>query len=357
MANVSIANKTKNHYMKEILYLMKKKLFSAYTLASVLLLSACSSEPSAQTTETTETSDKKPSIVAASFHEYDWVNQILGDQKENFDITLLMDNGVDLHSYEPSVEDTSIISSADLFIYNGGPSQDWVADIVAEPLNENIKVINVMESLGDVVVPEVAVEGMQAGDHDHDEEVHSEEEHSHDDEHVWLSLGNAVDICEILEDEISELDSANAAVYKENAAAYVQSLQTLDGAYETAISDASRDTLVFADRFPFLYMMQDYNVNYYAAFQGCSAETEASFETVAFLTQKVDELDVNKLLIIDNGLIELANTIINNSADKDAETLTLNSIQSISQEDIDSGITYYDIMEDNLEVLKEALAQ
>ncbi len=162
-------------------------------------------------------------------------------------------------------------------------------------------------------------------------------------------------MCEILTQEISKLDPANRAVYEKNAQLYIEKLEELDDKFEKAIKNSTQRTLVFADRFPFLYLMSDYGIKYYAAFQGCSAETEASFETVSFLTKKVNENDVNYVMIIDNGLEKLASTIINNSQRKDAQILTLNSIQSITKEDIKNGKAYLSIMEDNLKVLEKAL--
>ncbi len=346
---------------------MNKRILASILLSGVLLLSACSNDTtdvSASPDEVLEQGNDKLSIVATSFHEYDWVNQILGENNEIFEVTLLMDNGVDLHSYEPSVEDISIISSADLFIYNGGPSHDWVIDILEEPMNENLKAIEVMASLGDAVKAEVNVEGMQADSahaHSHDHAEHEEEAHAeampHEDEHVWLSLNNAITICQIIEDEISSMDPENEKVYQQNVDNYIATLNELDESFKIAINESPRDTLVFADRFPFLYLMQDYDVNYYAAFQGCSAETEANFETIVFLSDKVNELDINNLLILENGLVELAETVNNNSEDKDSNILELDSIQSVSNEEIEAGITYYSIMESNLEILKTALGE
>ncbi len=363
---------------------MKKKIICALALVGTMFLTGCAtSNTTGDETTPTNSGAEKYSIVATSFHEYDWVMQVLGDEKENFDVTLLMDTGVDMHSYEPSVEDIATINSSDLFIYNGGNSQSWVTDAIANPSNSNFKSINVMESLGDEIKEEEIVEGMQndsndhdhdheeeteADDHDHDHEEatdaddhddhdHDEETSGHDDEHVWLSLDNAKDVCEVIGDEIAKIDTENASTYRTNADNYIKTLDDLDNNYETAIKSAPRDTLIFADRFPFLYMLDEYDVNYYAAFQGCSAETEASFETITFLAGKVDELDVNKLLIIDNGLEELAQTINNSSQDKDCKILTLNSLQSVSSDDINSGATYYKYMSENLEVLIQALAQ
>ncbi|MFI3227644.1 MAG: metal ABC transporter substrate-binding protein, partial [Clostridia bacterium] len=202
-------------------------------------------------------------------------------------------------------------------------------------------------------------------DHDHEDEVSTEEEHDHDhedeeahgDEHVWLSLRNAIVVCGAIADEISVLDAENADVYQENAENYIALLEELDGEYVAMVENAARDTVIFGDRFPFLYMMSDYGINYYAAFQGCSAETEASFETIVFLANKVDELNSNYVMIIDNGLVELATTIADNSQKQDCEILTMNSMQSITKEQMNDGVTYYSVMSENLDVLTLALSE
>ncbi len=359
---------------------MVKKLIGVYAIVFAMLLSACSQQTTSQS-QNVGASDEKYSIVATAFHEYDWVMQILGEKADDFNVTLLMDAGVDVHSYEPNVEDISNITTADLFVFNGGQSHDWVFDLLEQPANEQLNSLSIMEVLGDAVQAEVMVEGMQASSHNHDhsedehdhsedEHDHSEDEHDHaedeheheedeqghDDEHVWLSLNNAIIACENIAQKIAELDHDNADTYLENAANYNQALADLHTEYETAIAEANRDTLIFADRFPFLYMMQDYNVNYYAAFQGCDAETEASTDTITFLAEKVTEFDVQNVLILDNGLEKLASTVISSSENTDAQTLALHSMQSVSAQDIESGATYHSIMSENLETIKQALA-
>lgn len=331
---------------------------------------------------------QKLSVVVTSFHEYDWVRNILGTKHDNVTLTLIIDNGVDIHSFEPSVKDISLISSADLFIYNGGVSDSWIEKVITQPTNSSLKSISVVEIIGDKIKAEVLIEGMQEGahlhhhEHDdhHDHSAHHEEhehddhhdhsahheDHEHDDhehtsahidEHVWLSLNNAIIICEKLALTISELDPQNSDIYKTNAENYITSLRTLEQKYRDELASAPRDTLIFTDRFPFLYMMDDYNINYYAAFQGCSAETEASFKTLAFLSKKVDELDIKNLIIIDNGLLDLAKAVARNSKNKDCNILELNSLQSVSATQMENGATYLNLMQENLEVLKKALSE
>ena len=308
--------------------------------------------------------DGKIKIVTTIFPEYDWVTNVLGDKADDVDVTMLLDNGVDLHSYQCTAEDIMKISDCDMFIYVGGESDIWVDDALKEATNKDMVVINLMDVLEDSVKEEEMVEGMQEGEHNHDHEEGEEHEHEHEeaeegeveyDEHVWLSIRNAVAIVESIEEGLEKIDSENAETYKANADVYVEKLNELDGKYTEAVENAEKDTILFGDRFPFRYMVDDYGLNYYAAFSGCSAETEASFKTITFLAGKVDELGLKAVLTIENSDQTIAKTIIENTETKDQEILTLDSMQSTTSKDVENGVTYLSIMESNLEVLKEAL--
>ncbi len=517
----------------------------------------------------------KIKVVTTIFPEYDWTREIIGDNASNVELTLLLGNGVDLHSYQPSIQDIAKISTADIFIYVGGESDGWVKDALKNATNKNMKVINLMESLGDKVKAEEIKEGMQAeeeedehghnhhdedaeeaahhhhsvefkdsdvkdrtlsefngewtsayvyykdgaldeaikftseqepktdlaalrkcydqglktsidyinvkgsnvsftsndktteakyvyagyrivqyaagnrgvryffevkgksngcpkyigfndhmiaptkpehyhfyssnisiddmcaesdnwptyfpknyskdevskafagynpmahmtaaADHDHDHDHHHEAEeghhhHHHDDEdeveydeHVWLSLRNAKRLSAEIASALSEKDSANAASYKANLSVYSAKLDALDAKYVAAVKAGSKKTILFGDRFPFRYLVDDYGLDYFAAFVGCSAETEASFETVIFLAKKVDELGLNSVLKIESGDGKIARTIIQNTKKKNAKVLTMDSIQSTTAKQAMAGTTYLKIMEENLAVLAEAL--
>ncbi len=481
-----------------------------------------SSQQSSDNELDVSSSEGKISIVTSIFPEYDWVMNILGDRASEFDVKLLVDSGIDLHSYSPTVDDVASITDSDLFIFVGGESDEWAEDIVAN--NEGLNSINLLEALGDSVYEEEEVEGMQSHEHEHEEieesdiedrsleefegswqslepllaagdldeyvehraeengqdveETRSELEakwaceavqidiegdeitftyadgttvtgeytyacfvpvyaddgditgvryqfetdsedapkyvqfndhghepsdevahfhiyfgdesfdalwdypsnpyfvdasltgeeaqeglmggHSHEeteyDEHVWLSLKNAQVLCEVIADEISAIDPDGADTYQANLDAYVEQLQELDSQYEEVCSSASRDTILFADRFPFRYLVEDYGLSYYAAFSGCSAESEASFDTIIFLAGKVDELDLDVILIIENGNTDIAEAVRNTTDDADQEILILDSMQSVTATDIENGASYIDIMTSNLDVLAQALA-
>ena len=509
---------------------MKKMIPLFLVLTMVVgLLAGCGKKNAA---ETGESDSNKLSVVTTIFPEYDWVKEILGDKAESTDLTMLLDNGVDLHSYQPTADDIVKISDCDLFIYVGGESDGWVEDALKEATNKDMKVIDLLEVLGDSVKTEETVEGMQETEHahDHSKEVSIFEDHEvqdrslsdwagswqsaypfaldgtlddafaamaeegemtadeyktyyqngyktditniniegdhiaftyedgkkvgsdykyigyyiqnwstgtkaamyrfeavdrtsgapiyiefndhmiesaapehfhirmsnesfdaivdpekswptffpadmtgedlcehmeghghdHDheeeaDEHVWLSLKNAKTLVTAIADALQELDPDNKDTYAANTSAYIEKLSALDGAYQSAVDGAARKTVLFGDRFPFRYLVDDYGLSYYAAFAGCSAESEASFETVSFLAKKVDELKLPCVLTIEGKNHKIAETIVENTAEKNQKILTMDSMQSTTSEDVANGTTYLSVMEQNLSMLKEAL--
>ena len=300
--------------------------------------------------------EEKISVVTTIFPVYDWVRAVVGDN-ENVEITMLLDDGVDLHSYQPTAADIMKVATCDLFVHVGGESDEWVGDALAESVNPDMRVVNLVEAMGDDIRMEEIVEGME---HEHEEDGHEEEEHEHEeeaDEHVWLSLRNAQKLVAAIADALAEVDPVNADAYRENAAAYAGRLSDLDARYAAVREGADFDTVLFGDRFPFRYLMDDYGLDYYAAFSGCSAESEASFETVVFLAGKVDALGLTTVLTIEGGDHRIAGTIVENTRAKDAKVLSLDSMQATTGEDVKNGATYLGAMEANLEVLKQALTK
>jgi len=324
---------------------MKTKyiLALALSLALVLTLTACGGRNTASDTQP----DAKLSIVATTFPLYDWTRQVLGDRAGDVELTLLLDKGVDLHSYQPTVDDLVKVGGADLFLYVGGESDDWVDDALETAGSGDIRTLDLLALLGDNAREEEIKEGMEP----EDEEGEEEEEGPEYDEHVWLSLKNARTFVAAIADELCELDPDHAETYNKNAAAYDEKLAELDRRYAAAVAAGTKDTLVFGDRFPFLYLAGDYGLDYYAAFVGCSAESEASFETVIFLANKVDELGLGCVMKLEGGDGKLAQTVVENTADKTAAVLELDSMQSTTSLDDD----YLSVMENNLRVLEDAL--
>lgn len=332
-----------------------KKIIAAATalLVAAGILAGCgaSEKPTAQ--------GDKLKIVTTIFPEYDWTREILGDQSERAEVTMLLDNGVDLHSYQPTADDLIKIAECDLFIYVGGESDGWVESALASTSNPDRTVINLIDTLGDSVKLEEVVEGMQETEHDHEED----EDHAHDadeqeaetDEHVWLSLRNAQAVCQKIAEKLGEIDPEHEQAYTQNALAYIDKLAALDAKYQVAVDAANKKTLVFGDRFPFRYLTEDYGLNYYAAFVGCSAETEASFETIRFLAEKTDALGLSHVLTIENPNHKIAETVVANTSGKNQQVLSMDSMQSVTSKDVDAGATYLSIMEHNLDVLTQAL--
>ena len=292
----------------------------------------------------------KLNIVTTIFPAYDWVREILGAETDRAEITTLLDSGVDLHSYQPTVDDIVKISDCDLFLYVGGESDGWVDDALKNAPNKDRKVIRLLDVLGDSAKAEETVEGMQEEEHDHEEEAEY-------DEHIWLSLKNAQVLVAAISEALQETDPARKDAYAANAAAYAEKLSALDGEYRAAVDSGKYKTLLFGDRFPFRYLADDYGLDYYAAFPGCSAETEASFETVSFLAGKMDALGLPCVLTIEGTQHKIAETIVQNTAQKNQQVLTMDSMQAVTANDAASGVSYLSIMEKNLSVLKEALGQ
>ena len=284
----------------------------------------------------------------------------LGDKVKNVEVTMLLDNGVDLHSYQPTINYIAKISDCDMFIYVGGESDGWVNDALKNAKNDKMKVINLLEVLGDSVKTEELIEGMQEEEHDHhhDNEEITEEKHEHEeekDEHVWLSLKNAKILCKVIADNLSEIDPENKDIYSANVSVYIEKLSSLDEEYKKMVNGSNRKIVLFGDRFPFRYLVDDYGLDYYAAFVGCSAETEASFETVAFLSKKTDELKLPCVLTIEGANHKIAETVVANTYSKNQKVLTMDSMQSTTSSDVKNGITYISVMEKNLDILREAL--
>lgn len=311
-----------------------KKIFAVIVAALLFICAFCG----CGNVQTEEQNGMK--IVCTAFPQYDFAKNILGNSDGN--IILLTDNGADLHSYEPTAADIIEIGSADLFIYVGGVSDEWVDGIIKSANNPELKTLAITDAV------ETLYDERESG-------THHSHEHNHElqkDEHVWLSLKNAIEITRAISNKMCEADSENAAVYTANANAYIEKINALDKEYESVINTSKRKVLLFADRFPFRYLTESYSLQYYAAFSGCSSESEASFETMAFLIDKTNELSLPVILTIDGSDGSLAKTI---SDETDAKIKTLDSCQSVSIADIKNGTDYLKIMASNLEVLKEAL--
>lgn len=335
-------------------------LLSAFLL--ICVLGGCGSEVR---------DNGKPNIVCTIFPEYDWLRNILGEAAEDYNIRLILEGSTDMHSYQPTAADIAAVASCDLLIYVGGESDQWIEDALKGSINENMQVIKLLDCLEDRLLEEEVVEGMQErffghshdeeheeAEHEHDSDEESEEHHLHEgeyDEHVWLSLRNAEIFVRKLADVMKQMTPESAETFEDNAKRYIEKLAELDSRYTEAVSESGRKTLLFADRFAFRYLTEDYGLNYYAAFSGCSADAEAGFETVVFLAEKLGSTDLSAVLVLESSDKQLAGTIIANSDNSEAEILVMDSMQSVSKEQREAGYSYLSAMESNLEVLKKVL--
>ena len=332
---------------------MKKTISLILCLVLILGSLALASCSKKQNNTEIKENNNKIKIVTTIFPIYDWVKNITGDN-ENAQVDMLIDSGADLHSFQPSADDIINIQTCDLFIYVGGESDEWAKDAVENANNNNLRSINLLEALGSNAKEEELVEGMQ-GEEEEEGEEEGEEEEAEYDEHIWLSVKNAEILVKTITDELCKLDSKNSQAYTASSNEYIKSLEALDREYEDCVNNAKSKTLLFGDRFPFRYLTEDYSIDYYAAFIGCSAETEASFETISFLANKTDELNLKYIITLEGTDHRIAQTIIENTKNKNQEILTMNSMQSITAKDVDSDVTYLSIMQNNLDVLKKAL--
>lgn len=319
---------------------MFRKLFAAVTIL-VLIVSA------AGCSKTQQASSKGISVVCATAPLYDWTRKIT-EGTDGTDLSLIIGNGTDLHSFQPSAKDIISIKNADVLVYVGGESDGWIRDALKDPANKNRQVVCLMDVLKDAIVEEEIVEGMQGEEEDGHEE---HEEGPEYDEHVWMSLRLTRRSCKAIEEALEKVSSSNAAKYKDNLDAYDKKLSELDKQYEEMVKGARLDTMVVCDRYPFRYLAEDYKLKYSAAFVGCSAETEASFETVKFLADKVKALDSKAVLIIDNSDGKLAKTVLETAGKSSVKVEVLDSMQSCGAD-----LDYIRTMTDNLEKLKTALS-
>ncbi|HEY9574588.1 MAG TPA: metal ABC transporter substrate-binding protein [Lachnospiraceae bacterium] len=380
-----------------------KKVMAGFALSLAMAMSIAGCGKAANnSTKAVDKEEKKPqkeddgklSIVCTNFAEYDFARQIAGDKA---DLTLLLKPGAESHSYEPTPQDIMTIQESDIFMYVGGDSDEWVEEVLESMDTSHMQVFKLMDSVE--LMEETIVEGMQEDDHDHDHEDadhekkeehdhedadhekeddhedadhekeddhdhedadHEKEEHDHDhgegsaemDEHVWTSPVNAIKIVEDLSSEIVRLDSENKSVYEENTKKYVEELKALDKSFRDLIAGAARKEIIVGDRFPFAYFCKEYGLTYYAAFPGCSTDTDADASTVAFLIDKVKSDKIPVVFHIELSNEQMANSIAEATG---AKSELLNAVHNISDSDFKAGVTYIDLMNHNVEVLKEAL--
>ena len=306
-------------------------MFLAFVILIALFVSGCGSKAK---------NNDKISIVCTNFAVYDWVDEVIGDDDaEKFDVKLLSGSG-DIHSYQPTAKDMTEIRTCDLLIYIGGTSDDWAEKVVKEGKVNALKLFDVLK------------DELICGEHNHSEHEHKADEY---DEHIWLSLKSASKAVDAICQKLSAVDDTSKDVFRGNADAYMKKLAEADAEYVDAVQNSKDKKIVFADRFPFAYLVRDYGIEAVAAFPGCSADVDASFETIAMLVNVVDECEKKAVLVLENSNQAVAKTVVEGSKGKDAEIAVMNSCQMIGEKEIEQGADYLEIMKKNLEALKLAL--
>ena len=365
---ISGSIKNEEDFMKVLKKILALVCFS-FMLCNIL---SCSSKEvktdtsSVAASESINQNKKTIKVVSTIFPIYDIVRNVVPN--ENYELTLLLDSGIDIHNFSPTAKDILKIGEADLFIHIGGESDKWVDRTIESSQNKQIKTVNLMNELAAFVKEEEMVEGMQHEHEEHEDETHDEhegetheegEEHDHEehenDEHIWLSIRNAKEMTRAIAKKLIEIDSENQNKIQENVNAFIEKLDTLDKKYVEVSQNKKYDIILFGDRFPFRYLVDDYGLKYFAAFSGCSAEAEASFETVAFLANKLDELNLKHICALKGAEPRIAKTIITTSKNKDRDIVLFNSMEGIINVNDAENTNYIKIMEENLEALKSAI--
>lgn len=291
-------------------------------------------------------------IVVTTFPIYDICVNILGNDDE---IMLLQDNGVDMHSYQPTVKDKTAISQAELFIYIGGHSDDWVGDVIRTTDNVNMKNLSLIDCVDAL---DESTDNIVSGDeHHHDHEHEHEHEHDSDcvvDEHIWLSVKNMIKMTEAIRDKLITVFPHIEQLLQENATEYIDKLTEIDMEFESKCA-GKETTIVLADRFPFLYLASDYGLNFVSAFSGCSSDSQASAEVVAGLIEQINNHSLNYICKLETSDNSFASSVIGNNMCRDGvQIIELNSCQSVVSNNIAS-MSYIEIMKNNLKNIEKVL--
>lgn len=314
-----------------------RRLFGAFLAFSVIaaVFSGCGAE---------KEKNEKISIVCTNFSVYDWINEIIGkesDCSEQYDVTLLARGG-DIHSYQPTAQDIAGIYNSDLLVYVGGSSDVWTEEVATKNGISSLRLFDIVEE--ELLC---TAHGQEENEHNHTE--------SDCDEHIWLSLKLAQSSVLAICDRLCDIDGEHSNQFKKNAVEYTMLLENLDGRYRKAVEASDDKTIIFPDRFPFSYMMKDYGIKCFAAFPGCSADTDAGFGEIAELAQAVDKYGKDTVLVLEKSAMTVADTVIESTEKKTAKTAVMNSCQSVTASESERGTSYLKIMEENLEALKMAL--
>lgn len=317
---------------------MRKRVFSVLLALCLLLgmFSGCAARKD----------DDTLTVVCTVFPIYEWARNVVGSV-EGIEVILLVGSGTDLHSYQPTTKDMIGMISADLLVYIGGDSETWVEESLKSREGEERMLLNLRDADGVTLRVTSAESIVEEHEHSHGHDQGHDHDRGAVDEHLWLSLSNAVACTEAIVDALCALDPANAGIYESQGLAYTQELLDLDAAYAETVALASEPTLLFADRFPFVYLAEEYGIRYVAAHAGCSSETDATPSTVIHLAEHVDEWDLRTVCVTESSDTSLAKSVIRATKKKDQSIVVLDSMQSVTYTDVEDGETYLGIMEKN----------
>lgn len=327
---------------------MKKRAICALIILC-LLISICSC------TAPTQESDEKIRILCTLFPQYDWLCNIT-EGVDDVEVSLIIANGTDPHSYQPTAADIMNISRCDMLVYIGGDSDTWVKKAVERSKNQAITEIALLELEG-IELHDISSASHSHEGHSHGEHSHEGHSHSTVDEHIYLSIDNACTAVSRLASELCRIDPDNKDIYLKNSMEYTIKLKNLSNSLSAdldAIPEEER-FMLFADRFPFVYLLSDYGVHYAAAFEGCTTDVDADFDTVIRLIHEADEHDVKYIAVTESSDKALAKTVISSTKAKNQGILTLNSMQAVTYSQIANGASYISIMEKNLNTVRTAL--
>lgn len=321
-----------------------KILMICVALFCIFLVGCSGKKNQNQAGEKKETGKIK--VVSTIFVGYDFARELVGDAGE---VTMLLPPASESHSYEPTPQDIINIQNCDLFLYVGGESDSWIEDVLKDIDTTKIKTVKMIDCVH--LLEEETVEGME--EEKHEDAGHEESEHEEEyDEHVWTSPKNAMAIVKTIKDALEQIDPDNKSKYEENENAYVKKLEDLDQAFCQVVKNGKRKTIVVADRFPLRYFVEEYGLEYFAAFPGCSEDTEPSAATIAFLIDKIKEEKISVVFHIELSNEKMADTICDSTG---AKKCLFHSCHNVSKKDFEAGVTYLSLMEKNVESLKLAL--
>lgn len=354
--------------------------FAAAFLGISLLLGGC-----AQTEESQGAFDASPEaagklkVAVTLFPYYDFVRQIAGDQ---VDLQMVIPAGMDSHSFEPTPADIRTIQHADVLISNGGTMEHWLDETLAALDTTSMTIVTMMDYVD--TVEEEIVEGMEDADHDHDHaHVHAADDHDHSnetpdehaahaheaddhdyvdhdgheeeieyDEHIWTSPVNAMKLVDVIGDTLAQADPVHADIYHQGAASYKKELEEIDAGFREVCANRKRNMIVMGDKFPFRYLADEYQLDYRAAFSGCSSDTEPSAKTIAYLIDKVKEEQIPAVYYLELSSHRVAEII---GEETGAEPLLLHSCHNVTRAQFDAGITYAGLMRQNIENLRKGI--